>query len=71
MGKVGAKPFHPYLKYGTKVRPIQNVSADSFIRAAHPMAGYPGDERPFHVSRVFSEANDFLGSGDPIDWNLS
>lgn len=50
---------------------LQNVSADSFIRAAHPMAGYPGDERPFHVSRVFSEANDFLGSGDPIDWNLS
>ena len=50
---------------------LRNAPADSLIRAAHPMAGDPGDERPFHTSRVFSEANDFLAPDAPIDWNLS
>ena len=56
---------------GLATSALQTVSAGSCIRAAHPTAGDPGDERPFHLSRVFSEANDVFGSNDPIDWNLS
>lgn len=46
------------------------VPSESIIRAAHPMAGDPGQERPFHTAHVFSEANAFL-SDAPVHWDLA
>lgn len=49
---------------------LATVSAESIVRAAHPMAGNPGNERPFNSAHVFSEANRVL-SGTAIKWDLN
>lgn len=50
---------------------LNQVDPAALIRAAHPMAGDPGKERPFHTARVFSEANVFLGPDHAVDWCLA
>lgn len=50
---------------------LTQVEPASIIRAAHPMAGEPGRERPFHTARVFSEANAFLGPSRCVNWSLT
>jgi uracil-DNA glycosylase len=49
---------------------LKSVPIDRIVRAAHPMAGFPGNERPFHSAHVFSETNLALRPGDPVDWSL-
>lgn len=49
---------------------IRGVPTGRIIRAAHPVAGYPGNERPFHSTQVFSETNFALRPGAPVDWSL-
>ena len=51
----------------TALPALSKAPAGSIIRAAHPMAGDPGEERPFHLAHVFSEANAFL-SNPPVNW---
>ena len=50
---------------------LTQVEPASIIRAAHPMAGAPGRERPFHTARVFSEASAFLGPSRCVNWSLT
>ncbi len=49
---------------------LKGVPIDRIIRAAHPMAGFPGNERPFHSAHVFSETNLALRPREPVDWSL-
>lgn len=49
---------------------LGSTQPEAIIRAAHPMAGDPGKERPFHKAHVFSEANAFLGPERAVDWRL-
>ncbi|WP_084106233.1 uracil-DNA glycosylase [Demequina sp. NBRC 110056] len=49
---------------------LQGVPDRRIIRAAHPMAGNSGGERPFHSVRVFSEVNSVLPANATVDWSL-